>query len=60
MTGARIPIVPADSFEEAEQIANGDPFVPAGLRTPIIHKWVMNEGRISKSLDLSDGTAALG
>lgn len=60
MTGAGITIVRADSFEEAEQIAHGDPFVKAGLRKPTIHKWTMNEGRISISLDLSDGTASLG
>jgi hypothetical protein len=32
----------------------------AGLRKPTIHKWTMNEGRISISLDLPDGTATLG
>jgi uncharacterized protein YciI len=59
MTGAGITIVRADSFEDAEQIAQGDPFVHAGLRQPTVHKWTMNEGRITISLDLSDGTATI-
>ena len=60
MTGAGITIVRAENFEAAEKIARNDPFVRAGLREPTVHKWVMNEGRISISLDLSDGTAQLG
>jgi len=57
MTGAGVTIIRAESFEAAETIARNDPFVQAGLREPTIHKWVMNEGRISVSVDLSDGTA---
>ena len=59
MTGAGITVVRVDSFEEAELIAYADPFVKAGLRKPTVHKWTINEGRISISLDLSDGTARL-
>lgn len=59
MTGAGITIIRADSFEAAEKIANDDPFAKAGLRKPTVHHWTINEGRISISLDLSNGTPSL-
>jgi len=59
MGGVGITVVRADSFDEAEEIAEQDPFVKAGLRKPIVHKWTVNEGRISISVDLSDGTATI-
>lgn len=60
MKGAGMTIVRAQSYEDAEEVARNDPFVKAGMRTSTVHKWVMNEGRISLSLDLSDGTVKLG
>jgi uncharacterized protein YciI len=53
-TGSGLTIVRAASFEEAEAIANGDPFAKAGLRRSEIRRWTVNEGRIHVSVDLSD------
>ena len=47
-------ILRANSFEEAEQIADSDPLHQAGLRTYTLQKWRMNEGRITISVDFSD------
>lgn len=59
MTGNGITVVRAESFEAAEEIGQRDPFVKAGLREPTVHKWVVNEGRIALSIDLSDKGSAL-
>jgi len=59
MTGAGVTIVRADNFEEAEKLASNDPFVKAGLRKFDLQKWTVNEGRISISVDLSDGTPSV-
>lgn len=59
MTGDGVTIIRAASFEEAEEIARRDPFVIAGYREPKISRWVVNEGRVSLRLDLSDKTVAL-
>lgn len=61
-TGATIggvTVVRASSFEEAESIASSDPFVLAGYRIPTVRRWVVNEGRVSLRLDLSDGRVAI-
>ncbi len=60
MTGNGMTVIRAASFGEATAIANRDPFVKAGFREPKIHRWVVNEGRISLTIDLSDRTSALG
>ena len=59
MTGGGLTIVRASSFEEAEKIATADPFVVAGYRKSSVRRWVINEGRISICLDLSDGHATI-
>lgn len=59
MTGGGVTVVRASSFEEAENIASRDPFVAAGYRVPTIRRWVVNEGRVSLRLDLSDGRVAI-
>ncbi|AJE46733.1 YciI family protein [Celeribacter indicus] len=59
MTGEGITVVRASSFEEAEEIAQRDPFVIAGLREPRVQRWVVNEGRISLNIDLSDRGSVL-
>jgi uncharacterized protein YciI len=58
-TGHGVTIVRAASFEEAEAIAARDPFAVAGVRVPAVHRWIVNEGRISVSVDISDQRAAL-
>jgi uncharacterized protein YciI len=59
MTGDGITIVRAQSFEEAEALASADPFVVAKLRSPTVRRWVVNEGRITVSVDLSDQRGSL-
>ena len=54
MTGEGLTILRASSLEEAEDIANQDPFVRAGIRKAHVQKWRVNEGRMSLSFDLSD------
>ena len=47
-------VLRAKSFDEAQAIADSDPFHKAGFRTYSIERWSMNEGRISITLDYSD------
>ncbi|MZR13672.1 hypothetical protein GQE99_11660 [Maritimibacter sp. DP07] len=58
MTFEGVTILRAKSFEEAERIAARDPFVVSGLRTPKVHKWVVNEGRLNISVSLSNKSAS--
>jgi uncharacterized protein YciI len=41
---------------EARSIAAGDPFVVAGLRTFVVHRWRLNEGSVSVRVSLGTGT----
>ncbi len=50
-------VIRANSFEEADAIAAEDPFHKAGLREYEIHKWVMNEGSFTVTINYSDQTA---
>lgn len=54
MTGDGLTIVRASSITEAEALAKSDPFVAAGLRRPDVKRWILNEGRIVVSVDLSN------
>lgn len=47
-------VLRANSFEEAEAIADTDPLHAAGLRTYTIQKWRMNEGTITITVNYSD------
>ena len=49
-------VLRANSFEEADAIAQEDPLHKAGLRTYTLQKWRLNEGRITISVDFSDQT----
>ena len=47
-------IVRANSFEEADAIAAEDPFHKAGLRKYEIHRWMLNEGSYTVTVNYSD------
>ena len=52
-------VLRANSFEEAEAIANTDPFHAAGLRTFTLQKWRINEGSFTVTVNLSDQSMKL-
>lgn len=53
---AGMTVFRAESWEEAENLAAGDPFVSCGAVTFEIKRWQINEGRINVSIDFSDQT----
>lgn len=57
--GEGLTIVRAASIDEAEKLAAEDPFVRAGQRQPTVKRWVVNEGRITVTVDISDCVGAL-
>ena len=54
--GVGMTVLRADSFEQAEELAAGDPFVASGAFGFRIERWQINEGRLSVSVDFSDQT----
>lgn len=56
-TGTGLILIRAADAVEARRIADSDPLHAQGLRSYTLQQWSMNEGRISISLDLSDGAA---
>lgn len=52
-------VLRANSFEEAEAIANSDPFHAAGMRTFTLQKWRINEGSFTVTVNLSDQSMKL-
>lgn len=59
MRGEGLTAVRAASFEAAEEIAAKDPFVMAGQRRPTVKSWIVNEGRVTVSVDISDCSGSL-
>ena len=49
----------ANSFEEAEALANEDPLRKAGLRVFTLQKWRMNEGSLTITVNFSDSTMTI-
>jgi len=54
VTGDGLTIVRAKSYDQAESIALEDPFTKLGLRKAVVRRWIVNEGRIQLSVDLSN------
>jgi uncharacterized protein YciI len=54
--GSGVTVLRAQSAEDASEIAAGDPFVTAGLRTFEAFRWQVNEGAIRVQLSLGTGT----
>lgn len=58
--GVGMTIFRAANADVANELAAGDPFVTGGAARYQIHRWQVNEGRITVSLDFSDQTFTLG
>ncbi|MFC8662035.1 YciI family protein [Streptomyces sp. NPDC057199] len=56
--GSGVTVLRAESADHARQIADADPFVVAGLRTPEVFRWQVNEGAINIRVSLGTGTYA--
>lgn len=54
--GSGLFVIRADSFAEAEEIADRDPFHANGIRTYRLVPWQVNEGSFAVHSTLSDGT----
>jgi len=54
--GVGMTVFRADTWEEAEELAAGDPFVTSGAVKFELRRWQINEGRINVSVDFSDQT----
>jgi uncharacterized protein YciI len=52
-------VLRANSFEEAEAIAQEDPLHKAGLRTFTLQKWRVNEGSMTFTVHFSDQTVKI-
>jgi hypothetical protein len=47
----------AKDMDEAYKLAQGDPMHSSGARTFTVKKWLVNEGRLSFTINLSSQTA---
>jgi uncharacterized protein len=54
--GSGATVIRAADEEAARQVAAGDPFVRAGLRTFTVHRWRLNEGSVCVRLSLGTGS----
>jgi uncharacterized protein YciI len=53
-------IIRASSFEEARKIADAEPYFRDGLRTYKLHRWKLNEGSMSFTVNYSDQSVSIG
>jgi uncharacterized protein len=58
-TGTSMTIVRAADAAEARRIAETDPMHASGVRSFTLSRWSLNEGRVTVTVDISDGTASL-
>jgi uncharacterized protein len=54
--GPGMSVLRAADFAEADRLAASDPFVSSGVMAYELARWQVNEGRITVSVDLSDGS----
>ena len=54
--GVGMTIFRCESFEDAESLAEQDPFVIGGAVSYEVQRWQVNEGRVNVSVDFSDQT----
>ena len=52
-------IIRASSFEEARKIADAEPYFRDGLRTYTLHRWKLNEGSMSFTVNYSDQSVSI-
>lgn len=56
--GVGMTVFRVADFEEAQALAEGDPFVTSGAAEFSLERWQVNEGRMTISFDFSDQTYA--
>jgi uncharacterized protein YciI len=54
--GSGVTVIRAVDREQAQSIAERDPFVVAGLRTFTAYQWRLNEGNVGIQISLGTGT----
>ena len=54
--GSGVTVLRAPDAAAAAAIASADPFVVAGLRTPAVYRWHVNEGSVGVTVSLGTGT----
>jgi uncharacterized protein YciI len=59
MQGMGLIIYRADSLEAARALADADPMHKNGARTYVLRRWMINEGSVTVSANLSTGGATL-
>ena len=52
-------IIRAESLAHAREIAESDPMHAAGARSFTVRPWLLNEGRITVTVDFSTGRHAV-
>ncbi|WP_299657279.1 YciI family protein [uncultured Tateyamaria sp.] len=55
MQGMGMLVLRADSLEDAQALAEGDPMHKSGARSFVLRRWMINEGSISLQVGLSTG-----
>ena len=59
MQGMGLIIYRAESLEAARALAEGDPMHKSGARSFVLRRWMINEGSLTLSANLSTGGASL-
>ena len=59
MQSAGMLVFRATNMDEARELAANDPMHKTGARSFTLRKWLVNEGNLSLSVELSSGTVTL-